>query len=130
MVHPHPGATSTNSSYLLSSFNRLQAQSHQNPTPPRTKDLCTSLDPPSSHYSTNPSIVYYNELHLALRISYSMHQALQFLITQIQLLALSQLAQYLCTIQLLLTLPNLLLILYKIGLNMGKPMGRHPIPIT
>jgi hypothetical protein len=31
VVYPHPGATSTNSSYLLSSINRLQSQSHQNP---------------------------------------------------------------------------------------------------
>ena len=29
-----------------------------------------------------------------------------------------------------LTLPRHLFILYKIGLNMGKPMGRHPIPVT
>jgi hypothetical protein len=31
VVHPHPGATSTNSSSLLSSANRLQAQSLRNP---------------------------------------------------------------------------------------------------
>jgi hypothetical protein len=31
VVHPHPGATSTNSSSILSSANRLQAQSHRNP---------------------------------------------------------------------------------------------------
>jgi hypothetical protein len=31
VVHPHPGATSTNSSSLLSLVNWLQAQSHQNP---------------------------------------------------------------------------------------------------
>jgi hypothetical protein len=30
----------------------------------------------------------------------------------------------------LLTLPSYLFILYNIGLNMGKPMGRHPFPIT
>ena len=29
-----------------------------------------------------------------------------------------------------LTLPSCLFILYKIDLNMGKPMGRHPFPIT
>jgi hypothetical protein len=42
-------------------------------------------------------IVSCNDLHLALQVSYSMHEALQFLITQIQLLALSQLAKILCT---------------------------------
>jgi hypothetical protein len=30
----------------------------------------------------------------------------------------------------LLTFPSYLFILYNIGLNMGKPMGRHPFPIT
>jgi hypothetical protein len=30
----------------------------------------------------------------------------------------------------LLISPRYLFILYKIGLNMGKPMGRHPIPVT
>jgi hypothetical protein len=38
---PQRGATSTNSSSsLLSSVNHLHAQSHQNPTPHRTGDLC------------------------------------------------------------------------------------------
>ena len=45
-------------------------------TPQRTEDLCTSLDPPSLNYNTNPSTVSYNHLHLALQVSHSMHKAI------------------------------------------------------
>jgi hypothetical protein len=72
---PHPGDTSTNSSYFFSSVNRLQAQSHQNPSLHRTKDLCSSLDPSSMCYSTKPSTIGYNHLHLDLQVSYSHAQS-------------------------------------------------------
>ena len=76
-------------------------------TPHRKKDLHSSLDPSFLHYSTRPSTVSHRDLHSALQVSHKMHKAL---ITQIQLLSLSQLAQLLRTIQLLLTLPSLLFI--------------------
>ena len=43
-------------------------------TPQRTRDLCTLLDPPSLSYSTNPSTVSYNHLHLDLQASHNMHK--------------------------------------------------------
>jgi hypothetical protein len=63
MVHPHPGATSTNSSSLFSSVNQLQEQSLKNLTLQGTEDLCISLDPSLLRYSTKPSTVSPRDLH-------------------------------------------------------------------
>jgi hypothetical protein len=81
MVHPHPRVTSTHSCSLLASISHLHAQSHKNPTPHRTGDLRISLDPPSLRYIINPFTLSYNDLHLAIQVLDSMHEALQFLIT-------------------------------------------------
>jgi hypothetical protein len=43
VVHPHPWATSTNSSSLLTSVNLVTAQSYQNPTLHRIGDLRAPL---------------------------------------------------------------------------------------
>jgi hypothetical protein len=77
--------------------------------------------------STKPSYTVctttsYNHFHLSLQVlTNSMHKASGF--------ALSH--KYSLVIHLahwpLLTSPNYLFIHYKMGLNMGKPMGRHPI---
>ena len=75
MVHPHPGDTSTNSSSLLSSVNRLQEQSLKTLTMHRTQDLRSSLDPSSLCYNTKPSIICYKDLHLALQVYYSPAQS-------------------------------------------------------
>jgi hypothetical protein len=97
--------------FFFISFNQsLACTDPKTLTPHKTRDLLSSLDPPSLRYSTKPSTISYIDLHLALQVSHSMHKALHFLITQIPLLALSQLAQHLRTIQLLITLPSLLFI--------------------
>jgi hypothetical protein len=134
MVHPHPGATSTKySSLLMSSIS-------YNTKPPnlivhRTKYLRNSLDPSSFPYNTNPSIVSHRDLHSALQVLHKMHKSLQYLITQIQLLALYPT----CTKQSPSALSNnfsyflhflSIYTLQKVGLSVGEPMGQHPFPIT
>ena len=85
VVHPHPGATSTNSSSLLSSVNQLQAQSLKTLTPHRIQDPHNSLDPSSLCYNTKPSTISHRDFHFALQV---LHKMQKCLITRIQLLAL------------------------------------------
>jgi hypothetical protein len=122
VVHPSPGATSTNSSSLLSSISHLHEQSHTNPTPHRTGDLCTPrqiLLPRVRLQHKSFYSISYSHLHLALQVSHSMHRAYTTITCTWNLAH-----------RLFPTSPRCLFIHYKIGLNMGKPMGRHPFPIT
>ena len=131
VVHPHLGATSTNSSllyYLWSSF--LQAHSIQVLLCKR-HEICTHSAISSFFdlgYSTKPSHILLQLLALVLQASHGMHKALTTLDHIDPTLALSTLASP--SLPPFLTLLSYLFIHYKIGLNMGKPMGRHPIPIT
>jgi hypothetical protein len=60
----------------------------------------------------------YSHLQLALHVlTNSMHKASSSTLSRFYYVSL-------------LTSPRFLFIHYKMGLNMGKPMGRHPIPIT
>ena len=64
----------------------------------------------------------YNHLHLALQVlTHSMHKAISTLDHTDPNLERSHFYLY-------ITLASIYT--YKIGLSMGKPMGRHPIPIT
>jgi hypothetical protein len=100
------------------------------PTPHRTGDLCA----PRQIHNTEPS---YNHLHLALQVLNT--QYARSLLTIHTGLALSKIPYISCTnptqISLISQIPfihHLATYLYitKGGLNMGKPMGRHPIPVT
>jgi hypothetical protein len=133
-------------SYLLSSFNILQAQSHKNPLH-IGQEICAHLARssfPELGLSTKPSYnlhtsflqsahklltictqASYNHFHLALQVlTHSMHKASSSTLRHKYSLLL-HLAQWP-----LLTSPSYLFIHYKMGLNMGKTMGRHPIPVT
>jgi hypothetical protein len=127
VVHPHPGATSTkSSSSLLALVNLITTQS-STCTPHRTGDLraprqilLPRVDLAQS-LLTIRALNTYNTCTQLCKPLTIMHRAFTFdhtdLITSTKPSTL-------------LTLPSYLFILYNIGLNMGKPMGRHPFPIT
>jgi hypothetical protein len=122
VVHPQPVATSTNSSsILLSSVNLLYAQSHKILLC-IGHEICAHFarSPfPELGYNTNPLHSLLQSLALSLA---SLTQHAQSMYNYYLHLALSII--HLCAP--LLTLPSFLFIYYKKGLNMGKPMGRHP----
>jgi hypothetical protein len=127
VVHPQPGATSTNSSsLLLSSVNLLHAQSHKILLR-IGQEICTHLARssfPELGYNTKPLLNLLQSLALSLA---SLTQHAQSMYNYHLHLALS--TSHTCKnayIVSLLTSPSFLFIHYKMGLNMGKPMGRHP----
>jgi hypothetical protein len=69
MVHPHPGATPTNSSSLFLSVNIIHAQSHDILFH-RGQEICVhssrSSFPELQHKAS--SLVSYNHLHLSLQV--------------------------------------------------------------
>jgi hypothetical protein len=129
VVHPQRGATSTNSSSsLLSSVNLLTCTEPQNQLR-IGQEICVHLARssfPELGHNTKPSYTVctqasYNHLHLALQVlTHSMHKASSSALSH----STRSLYYY------FLTSPRYLFIHYKWGLNMGKPMGRHPIPVT
>jgi hypothetical protein len=113
---------STYSCSLLSSINHLHAQSHTNPTLHRTGDLRAPrqiLLPRVRLQHKSFYSISYSHLHLALQVSHSMHTAYTTIT---------------CTWHLahrpFPTSPRYRFIHHKIGINIGKPMGRHPFPVT
>jgi hypothetical protein len=95
----------------------------------RTEDLRSSLDPSSLHFSTKLQ-------QLALSFSISLQSCTEHLqytsdhtdpATSTKPLAIHHIDVLLPP---LLTLPKYLFIDYKMGLSVGKPMGRHPFPFT
>jgi hypothetical protein len=123
MVHPQPGATSTNSSsLLLSSVNILHAQSHKILLH-IGQEICVHLARssfPELGYSTKLLLNLLQSLALSLasltqhaQSMYNYHLHLALSITHLPISSP-------------LTSPRYLFIHYKMGLNMGKPMGQHP----
>ena len=125
VVHPHPGATPTNSSSILLSYvNLLYAQSHKILLR-IGNEICahfTRSPFPELGYNTNPLHSLLQSLALSLasltqhaKSMYNYHLHLAYHHTDAYIVFMP-----------LLTSPRHLFIHYKIGLNMGKPMGRHP----
>jgi hypothetical protein len=126
VVHPHPGATSTNSSSLLSSANRLQAQSRRNPY--FAKDR-RSAQPARSFFLAFQHTTFYiftQGLALSSASLYRMHKTLDhtdpFLALSLYHIDTIQSSSTRCL--------DVYLYITKVGLNVGKPTGRHPFPIT
>jgi hypothetical protein len=125
---PQCGATSTNSSSssLLASSNLLTC------TEPQSQlrigqEICVHLAR-SSFPELGPSTKPYTvcaQSHLQSLALSSASLNTQYAQSRLQILALSHTHPLL-----LLTFLSSLFIHYKRGLSMGKPMGRHPIPVT
>ena len=119
---------------FIISVKQLQHRASTILTLHRKKDLCNSLDPSSLRYNTQPFTICHNHLNSALQASYNCAQRIQNPICNQHIFAslyhLSHsLLQHLSH-RPFPTSPRYLFIHYKIGLNMGKPMGRHPIHVT
>jgi hypothetical protein len=136
--------------FFISFFQSSYMHQATDPTPQRTGDLCAprqillpELDQGTKPYTSSVHKALTKHLHLALPqvlthscITNHLHLALQVSHTvctkHSQLFALSNLHRFLHKADQNYFLHHLATYLYitKRGLNMGKPMGRHPIPIT
>ena len=126
MVHPHPGATSTNSSSILSSANQLQAKICRNPYFAQDR---RSAQPARSLFLAFHHKAFYVFTHGLALSSASLYRMNKTLDHTDPFLALS--LYHIDTIQSPSTrCLDVYLYITKVGLNMGKPMGRHPFPIT
>jgi hypothetical protein len=125
VVHPHPGATSTNSS-LLSSANQLQAQSLRNPY--STQDRRSAQLARSFFLALQHKAFYIFTQGLALSSAslYIMHKTFDHTdpILALSLYHIDTIFDY----YYFLSYPSIYT--YKSGLSVGKPTGQHPFPIT
>jgi hypothetical protein len=126
VVHPQPGATSTNSSSLLLSFvNLLHAQSHKILLR-IGQEICTHSTRssfPELDHSTKPLHSLLQSLALSLasfsqyaQSMYNYHLHLAYHHTDVYIILHAPFLHRL----------DIYLYITKVGLNMGKPMGRHP----
>ena len=124
VVHPHPGATSTNSSSLLMSSIGYITQSPKILLRTRQKicAACQILLPCAK--STDPSIISYTQSLIVCT------KHLQSLPTLSTTLNSSITLYYSSPSPLLLTSPIHLFIHTRVGLSVGKPTCQHPFPIT